>query len=213
MTTYSIHLDPWLSMWLRPRATVRQVLDTNPNSQVLLLAALSGIVNMFGNAAARSLGDRVPLVGVIALCVLGGALGGILGLYLGGALLAWMGRTLGGHGQAPEVRTALAWAAVPTIWGGILLVPELILFQEELFTSATPRIDANPILEVLLLVLGLIEIVIGLWTAVVFLKSLGEAHRFSAWRSLATTFLAGLVIAAPFLCLGVLALLGSRASG
>jgi hypothetical protein len=217
VTTAAQPLDPWLSMWVRPRATIRQVLDTNPDSQIILLAVLSGIITTFGRAAGRSLGDQLPFPAVIVVCLALGSVGGVIGLYVGAAVLAWMGRMLGGRGQARDVRAALAWAAIPTIWGGILLVPELILFREELFTTETPRLSATPLLTALLLIFGVIEVVIGIWSFVVFLKSLGEAHGFSAWRALGTATLSTLLVAAPVLCLivalGVLTLLGTRVSG
>lgn len=214
MSTSTPTLDPWLSMWVRPRATVRQILDTSPNRQIMLLAVLSGIISSFNNASGRSMGDNVPFPVVIVTCIVLGAIGGIIGLYISSAVLTWIGRQLGGQGQGPEVRAALAWASVPTIWGGTLLIPELILFGEELFTTATPRMASHPILALVLLAFGLIQIVIGIWGFIVFLHSLGEAHRFSAWRALGTAVLASLLILGPILCLivsiGVLTLLGSR---
>src|SRR5262245_45012540 len=39
-------LNPWFSMWVMPRATMRQILDTNPSRFVHLLAILGGIVEV-----------------------------------------------------------------------------------------------------------------------------------------------------------------------
>jgi len=35
-------LNPWLSMWTKPRATIQNIVDTNPENFVLILAAISG---------------------------------------------------------------------------------------------------------------------------------------------------------------------------
>jgi hypothetical protein len=206
-------LDPWFSIWTRPRATLRQLLDSNTDlsQQVLLLAALSGIIESFNRASARSVGDSLSLGAIVVFCLFVGSLGGLLSVYIGGALLGWMGRQLGGVGPNDHVRAAIAWASVPRLWGSILLILQIGIYGKELFTTETPRIDASPVLELLLLGFGIIEIVIGIWAFVVFLKCLGEAHRFSAWRALGTSFLAGLLIAIPIMCLVGLALLGRSA--
>ncbi|MFL5801617.1 MAG: hypothetical protein ACJ8CR_07720 [Roseiflexaceae bacterium] len=46
-------LNPWFSIWTRPRATLRQLLDSNADlsQQVLLLAALNGIIESFHRAS------------------------------------------------------------------------------------------------------------------------------------------------------------------
>lgn len=203
-------LNPWFSIWTRPRETLRQLLDRNidMSSQVLMLAALSGIVASLNRAAGRSMGDTLSLGAIVVFSLFVGSLGGLLSVYLGGALLGWIGRQLGGSGANEDVRAAIAWASVPQLWGSILLILEIGIYGKELFTTETPRIDANPALGLLLLGFALIEIVIGIWAFVVFLKCLGEAHRFSAWRALGVSFLAGLLIAIPLMCLVGLALLG-----
>jgi len=36
-------INPWLSIWIKPRATIRWIVNTDPTQQVILLAALGGI--------------------------------------------------------------------------------------------------------------------------------------------------------------------------
>jgi hypothetical protein len=72
-----------------------------------------------------------------------------------------------------------------------------------MFTTATPTLDANPLLLVPLAVLILLEAAIGAWSLVVFLKALGEAHGFSAWRSLGASAIAGLLVLVPVLAVAV----------
>ena len=124
----------------------------------------------------------MPLVSILLLGILLGPLVGIITLYLGGALFRWTGSRLGGKATAPEVRAAIAWSSVPTIVALLLYIPELALFGEELFTSDMPSIT-SPALAVALMGFGIIEIFVAIWALVIFLKCLGEVHRFSAWRA------------------------------
>lgn len=105
--------------------------------------------------------------------------------------LAW--RT----GESEQVRAAIAWSSVPLIWALLLWIPELVLFGQDLFTSSTPRLDANPLLAVALIGFGLVELTIGIWAIVVFLKCLGQVQGFSAWRALGNALLAFLIFSRP----------------
>lgn len=62
-----------------------------------------------------------------------------------------------------------------------------LIFGKELFTTTAPTIEQRPFLY---LSFGLLEATIGAWAFVVFLKTLGQVHGFSAWRALGSTLLA-----------------------
>ena len=201
-------MNPWLTMSLSPRATIRHIITTDPRRHVILLAVLYGIAETFSRASGLNLGDVVPFLGVILLCLSLGGLGGIVSLYVGGALLTWVGQRLGGRGNSIMVRAAIAWSAVPRIWALILLPIQIAIFRKELFTSATPQLHANRLLALLLLSFALVELIVRIWSFVIFLHALGEVHGFSAWRALVTTLLAGLVILCIAIVIGILILLG-----
>lgn len=194
-------LNPWFSMWTKPRATIQQIIDNNPQHLVLLLAAIAGFGEALNRASMKSLGDRFEWPYIFVIAAVAGPIAGIVGLYIGSALLRWVGSWLGGEATAQEIRAAIAWAGVLSIWSILLWVPELALFGQDLFTTATPRIDASPLLAVTLLGFSLVEIILGLWALVVFLKCLGQVQGFSAWRALGNLVLAFLVIMVPIMLL------------
>ena len=79
--------NPWLSIWMRPRATMRHILDTDPGGYVLALAAAGrGSAAQLDRATQRNAGDVLSLPTILVLAVILGPIGGILVLYLGGAL-------------------------------------------------------------------------------------------------------------------------------
>ncbi len=148
-----------------------------------------------------------PMIFLVAL--IAGPIGGLISLYVGGALIRWTGRYLGGSASPENIRAAIAWSGVPVIWSLILYVPGLALFGQELFTSETPRIDASSSLMLIYMVFSLIEVIIGIWALVVFLKSLGQVQGFSAWKALGNIILSVLVIVIPLvsIVLGITALI------
>ncbi len=181
---------------------MRQILESDPERLVVVLAAIAGMSRALDRASFKSLGDRLPLLGVLAGAIIGGALSGILLLYLYGFFLRWTGRWFGAKGSASGVRAAIAWPNVITAWALLLWIPQLALFGNELFTTETQILDGNPLMGLLLLGFFILELVVAAWFVVVFLKCVGETQGFSAWRALANAVVAGLVMIAPFAILG-----------
>ena len=200
-------LNPWLSMWTRPRATIQQIVDANPERGVLLLSAVAGIGQALDRACAKNLGDKLDWPLILLFAALVGPVAGILGLFVGGALLRWTGSWMGGQGSSRNIRAAIAWSNVPEIWAMLLWVPSLALFGQELFTSKTPLIDADPVRLAAFLGFAGVELVLAVWALVVFLKSLGQVQGFSAWKALGNALLTALVVIVPLAAIGIAAAL------
>ena len=96
-----------------------------------------------------------------------------------------------------------AWGLVPALWVSLLWIPELLLVGVEMFTTETPRADANVNLGFVILGLVTIEMVGSIYAVVTVLKCLGQVQGFSAWKALGNVFLAGLVIFLPLFVIGL----------
>lgn len=189
----------FFSIWVKPRQTIRQIIEKNPTKYVILLAALSGIGQALDRASSRNMGDSSDLGLIIPMSLIFGPIGGIVSLYIGGALYRWSGSWLGGKGTEEEVRAAIAWASVPTSLILLLWIPELLIFGSDLFKSSMPLIETNPMLGIALFGFSSIEFVVGIWTFIILLNTIGEVHKFSAWKALGSIFLGTLVILLPVL--------------
>jgi hypothetical protein len=209
-----VELNPWLSMWTQPRRTMRQILTPDPwepevDRGVHLLFVLGGVANRLDRASLLSLGDRfhLPWPVTVILVVLSGVLFGLVFFPLYAFLVHWTGRWFGGKASDSEVRAAIAWPNVITAWGLLLWVPQLLFFRGEMFTEATPRIDGDLQLLVLVVVFALLDLVVAVWFAVVLFKSLSEAQAYSVWRAIGNSLAGGVVLVAPIALL-VLAIRG-----
>ena len=194
-------MNPWFSMWLHPRRTIRWIVETNPDRLVLLLAAVGGIVEALINASSDSKGENMSLQAILLTSLIGGPLMGVIGLWLGGALLRWTGGWIGGQADSRRIRATLAWANVPLVWSLLLWIPALLLFGAELFAAATPILDASTMLSGLYMVFSFGIGIVSIWAFVVFLHALGEVQGFSAWKALGNSILAGLVVLVPLLAI------------
>jgi len=195
---------PWLTIWVKPRQTIRRIIESDPKHQVVILAMLAGVSRALDRAASRNAGDALSLPVILAICVVAGPIGGLPSLYIAGALLRWTGSWLGGKASSEEVRAAIAWSSVPMICTLPLWIPKLVLYRNELFQSSMPRVQAIPLLALPLLGFVAIEITVTIWAFVVLLKCLGEVHGFSAWRALVALTLAFLIVFVPVFLLAVL---------
>lgn len=202
-------LNPWFSIWVMPRATMRQILDTNPSRFVHILAMLGGIVEVMRSNLPNPPFD-LELGTMIWVKAIVGALGGLFALYLW-SLLIWMtGRWLGGRGTFVGIRAAVAWSNVLLIWSAMLWLPLVAYLGMEAFNLDPQTMLEDPAGLLLLIPLGLMALAVGVWWIVVLLKCLGEAHRFSAWHSLGASFIACIIFAIPVVALviGAIGLLG-----
>ena len=190
-------VSPWLSIWTRPRATLRLILDTNPRRGVFRLAALGGIVESLSLATGQGFGDTYSAPVLLALALAGGAVGGVLLIIVFTAVMSLTGRWLGGRGGSVEVRAALAWANVPGIWGLLLWLPRAALLGGEMFHPNPAGILGNPPALLLYGLLQTVQVAIALWAFAISLKCLDEAHAFSAWRALGALILGGFIVIVP----------------
>lgn len=201
--------EPLTAIWLRPRATIQHVVDTELEQRVVALAALSGIVQALDNASGHNLGDHLPFPVVLGIVLIIGPMLGLIGLYLWAWLLRWTGRWLGGRATLAQLRTAIAWGSVPMIAAGVPLVLALLLIGPELFTEHTPRLDARPTLAMMVLGLIFLQVTLALWSIVTVLKTVAQVQGFSVWRALANNLLPLLIIVAVGVVAAIVVAIGS----
>ena len=196
--------NPWRSIWTEPRATIQRIVDSNPEAWVLSLAAIGGFSQVLDRASQRNAGDKLDVLTIFLIAAAAGPVGGIVSLYVGGALIGWTGKWLGGRAPRQNIRAAIGWSNVPLVWSLALWVPELALFGKELFTSATPRLDESLPLTFTLVAFAVVEVAIAIWAIVVFLKCVGQVQGFSAWKALANVLLAVAVVVVPVVAMVLL---------
>lgn len=194
-------LNPWLTIWIWPRRTIRQIVDADPKYWLPLLIVLEGLARGLDIASNRNLGDTLSLSGILVLAGVMGPLGWLIGVFIWSGLLRWTGSRLGGQAESTEVRAAIVWSGIPAVGILLLWIPILALLGKEMFSSSLPTVEAQPLLALPLLALLLAQTVLSLWSLGLSILCLAEVHRFSVWRSLAATFLSAAIFAVPIACL------------
>lgn len=188
----SVQNNRWLSLWVKPRATIRRILETNPQFMVIPLALLYGFVA--GITWIGFLWSRFPnrpeyhKTSVVVILLIMGALFGLVSLYIGSALYRMVGGWLKGKGKFQEVKCAVAWSFYPFIVSAIFAILSYTFYQHPFISFA----------------FSILNLIFLIWAYVLFFHLLGEAHQFSAWRALGTVLI---TIALIFAVLVVISLL------
>lgn len=198
-------IEPLLSIWVWPRATIRQIVDTNPHRFVIGIGWLTGAlgallfeVEMSGAAAASGLPRWAVSMGPVTLAMSAFTLGlaGVGIIYLLGLLLGRVGWILGGVGELTEVRAAVAWSWIPLIMLGVVaVIAAIVAPAANSWTLAAANTDAQIPYALI------IEIALGLWTLIIATETLGEVHQLSTRRAAGTLAVGAIAIA--FVGLGI----------
>ena len=202
------------SIMVRPRATMRRILEGGRDRMVIPIVALfavSGFLGDLDKGAMEGLGrQQVPFPVLFAGLMLLAVVVMLVMFYLYAWALFGIGRLLEGTGTVREVRSAAAWGLVPAIWALLYRIPVAAFWPDSLPAktevragqwSFSPGALGMGCLGIVLVVL--LEFVVFAWCVTLSSNTLGEAHRFSSWRGLATMVLTlispGLIALAAFL--------------
>jgi hypothetical protein len=197
--------SPFLTIWTRPRATMRGIVDTNPAFRVLPIAMAGGVLETIQFESVLGAGEQLSISAIVVVgVVLGPPVGWIL-LYAGAWLVEMSCRLLRGQADSREVRAALAWSSVPLLATIPIWIIRAVLLGRELFTFAKPSLLANPTLAYILIATFIPELLLQIWWLVITVKALGEVQRFSAWRALNSL----LLLTAPPVLLVVILLIAA----
>jgi hypothetical protein len=196
--------NPWFSMWIRPRATVQQIVDTDPNRLIIVLAMLIGVTQVLDRAATSSMGDRLSLGAILATALVIGPFVGLIAVHVCAWVVSVVGKMLGGRAPLANVRAAIAWGNVPALWTALSWIPAIAGLRNEMFMTEPSSIETSVPLLMLFFGASMAQVVGAIWSLVAMCKALGQVQGFSGWKGLANLVLAILVLVAPFVALAVL---------
>jgi hypothetical protein len=192
-----VPVRPWLTIWTKPRETIRKIIDYDLDYYVIPLAVTSGILQSLNNSLSN---ERIDVIVGLLLSFIAGPIGGLIGLYIGGAIYSWTGGWFGGQASSDKVRPAIAWSSIPIIFLLLLFFPFNLLIRSGFLSDLPGPIGAAFGLLVIVIFFGS-ALIFGLWRLYLLIQCLAEVHEFSSWRALATIISGFLLIFIPLLLL------------
>lgn len=209
--------SPYVGICIRPRATIRAIVDRDPTDQVIALVLVTAAIVVLTNAihgygydptafanASKSIPEwehhtlrLAKLWGFAIAMLLAVPL-----LYINGALFRWIGSQLGDTAKAVEVRAAIGWKSVLSIVMTLasFVVGFLVLPPSQSFEP----VSISSILLIWRSMLPSIIILspLWLWSFIVWLECLSEVHRYSVWRALATSLIGYFLLVVGWMVMG-----------
>lgn len=202
--------NPWLSIWTSPRATIRRIVEENPNRSLWLLAAIYGFVSLISNAQSLALGQGVHISVLLLLIVILSPILGYVFFSLWSAVVFGFGKLFGGIGTFRAVRAAYVWATVPFVVNLVLWIVLVVIFGQKLFMPDSASQGLSEKFVFLMLFILIAYVVLYVWSLVIYFKALSEVQGYSVLKAIFNVILAAVVV---FLVLWIVKHAGMYLSG
>ena len=181
--------NPWITIFTKPRMTIRAIVDNNPNFRLFWLAAIYGACSLLGLIQNFRAGESSKLIYILPFLLLAPFWGYLL-FSFSSFFVFIAGRLLKGQGSFKAVRSAYAWSSVPLIINLILWLFLISFFGLGLFSEEVLRGMLTPASSFFLMGVILVQFVFSIWSLVIYVVSLSEVQRFSILRTLANLLIA-----------------------
>lgn len=186
-------MNPWRTMWLEPRATIRSVVSQNPGRSLWLLAAVYGFSSILNGYQSAALGGEVATWMLVLFAMIFAPIWGYIVFCIWGWLIALTGKLLKGEGNFYTIRAAYAWSCVPLAANAVLWFLLIALFGGKIFQSAVDGhlLTQGQITTLFVLLIG--KMVFVIWAIVLYLNALAEVQKFSVLRAIVNVIIAGVI--------------------
>lgn len=186
--------NPWLTIWTRPRQTLRKILNTNPSKQLAWLYVIYALPITLYFAQVGSFGVQFPAPLVFLLAFILAFVLGFIGIHIGSAFLFWTGKWLGGVGTFKEVRAAVAWSNVPNLVNCLTWIISGCIFGKALFLASFPYLPITDGQRLYMTGVFIAQLVVAVWSLILFFHTVAEAQGFTLWRAFLSAVLALVIV-------------------
>ena len=187
-------MNPFLSVWLHPKQTARYVIEHKTMVYVLVILVLGYIGSGFSAFMDTELYPELSYIWIFLIVTILAPIFGIIIMFITSGIVFLVGKLLKGTGSFSDVFKASSLSCIPAIFLGPLYLlwmfvsPESFFYPDESSTVA--------------LILSIFIVIIGIWSGVILIAAVAEAHQFSIIRSIIT-----LIIPAILLFISIVGLL------
>lgn len=185
-----LEIRPWLSIWVKPRQTVRALINYNVKYRFFVLSLLYGLPTVLQLAQNLSLGSVISMPAILLFSLILSPLMGAIGLLLCTLFIVWTGKILGGKATFLEMRCAISWSNATNLVTVIIWLALIGQFKEMIFYEGFVKMPMTHQESAWLSVYFLIQLVVSVWSFILLVCGVSEANRFSVWKGLLNVVIA-----------------------
>lgn len=197
-------LNPFTSVWLHPKKTARYMIDVKSIGYAILILSIGYI----GSLLSGVMEIDIPVWMIALLCVILAPIAGLIGTTIAASIALLFGKLFKGTATFSELFKALSLTAIPFI----VLIP---FYAFWLFTSPESLlvIDYMGPMPWIFWLANLATIVVSIWSFVITVAAVAEAHRISNWSAFFTVFIPTIIFGFLFFIIIVIAIIGMFSVG
>jgi hypothetical protein len=188
-------------IWTEPREVFKYIHDNKYDKHVSVLLVFAGISRAFNRAVLKDMGDSLPLMVILGICIILGGLLGWISYYLYAALISWTGKWLNGKGDTTSILRVLAYGMIPSIIALILLIPQIGIYGNEIFKSEGDVTSAGVPSNIIFYGSMILEFALGIATIIFFVIGISEVQKIGTGKAFLNLLLPVLVIIIPIFIL------------
>ena len=167
--------NPWFSIWFHPKATIRKIVEENPNRSLWLLATIYGFSSLLNLAQSISIGETAGIFFIFILALLIAPAWGWIVFSFWSCVIHWSGKLLKGRGEFKAIRAAYSWSCVPLIFNIALWFVLVTILGKQIFFS-TPDLYFTQAQVTFLFFILIAKVVLAVWSLVIYLNTLAEPN-------------------------------------
>ena len=191
-------------IWTSPRKVFKFINTYKYDKYVTGLLILAGITRTFDRASVKNMGDNYSIWGIIAFCIIIGALFGWITYYIYSALISWTGKWINGKGNTASILRVLSYALIPSIISLLLIIPQIVIYGNEIFKAEGDISSGGIVSNIIVYGSMIIEFTLGIWSLVLCIIGISEVQELSIGKSILNLVLPAIVIITPILIIALI---------
>ncbi|PCI96138.1 hypothetical protein COB11_00220 [Candidatus Aerophobetes bacterium] len=185
--------NPWWSMWVKPKETIRNIINYNHSYCFIWLCLLYGFIESVHIAQGLSLGGYLPMWITLLISIALAIPVGAISFSLTSLFVYWTGKLIKATGTYKEIRASVAWSNVTTMFSVILVAILIVTFGNAVFFRNFYEASFSSAKAIVLILILVVEVVLAIWRLVIFIKSLAEVQGCSGWMAFLNVILASVL--------------------